>query len=60
MLRDGEYIREAPPKIGIQYIPRPNAGSTSKEELFAQDIILMKEERRQSVLSKILGAVLRI
>lgn len=58
MLRDGKFIKEAPPKIGAHYLPAKQQ-EFNKEEQFVQNILLGIEERRQSFLSKVLGAVLR-
>lgn len=60
MLRDGKFIKEDPPKIGSHYIPSSRPALTSKEEQFMQSVLLGIEERQQSFLSKILGAVLRV
>ena len=60
MLRDGQFIKEAPPKIGAHYTPNFKPQKFSKEEQFVQSILLGFEERRQSFLSKVLGLVLRV
>lgn len=60
MLRDGQFIKEAPPKIGAHYVPQFTQTKFSKEEQFVQSILLGIEERRQSFLSKVLGLVLRV
>lgn len=60
MLRDGQFIKEAPPKIGAHYTPKFTNQKFSKEEQFVQSILLGIEERRQSFLSKVLGLVLRV
>lgn len=63
MLRDGEFIREEPPRIGIQYIPQHKAtglNNFSKEDQFAQDILLGNVNKQQSFLSKVLGFMLRL
>lgn len=59
MLKDGKFIKEDPPKIGAHYIPRAGIKDFSKEEQFVQSILLGIEERRQSLLSKMLGLMLR-
>jgi len=59
MLRDGQFIKEAPPKIGAHYVPHSPA-PFSREEQFVQSILLGIEGRRQSFLSKILGVMLRV
>jgi hypothetical protein len=60
MLRDGQFIKEDPPRIGAHYVPQFRTIKTSKEEQFVQNILLGIEERRQSFLSKVLGLVLRV
>lgn len=59
MLRDGQFIKETPPKIGAHYVPS-HPKPFSKEEQFVQGILLGIEERRQSFLSKVLGLVLKV
>lgn len=59
MLRDGQFIKEAPPKIGAHYVPQTPA-AFSREEQFVQSILLGIEDRRQSFLSKVLGLMLRV
>lgn len=60
MLRDGQFIKEAPPKIGAHYTPTFNKTKFSKEEQFVQNLLLGFEERRQSFLSRVLGLMLRV
>lgn len=59
MLRDGQFIKEEPPKIGSHYVPQPQSELT-KEERFAQNLLLGIEEKRQSFLSKVLGVMMRV
>jgi hypothetical protein len=59
MLRDGKFIKEAPPKIGAHYLPT-KAQEFSKEEQFVQSILLGIEQRRQSFLSRFFGFMLRV
>ena len=59
MLRNGQFIKEAPPKIGSQYLPNSKQG-LNKEEQFVQNILLGIEERQRSFLSKVLGLMLRV
>lgn len=60
MLRDGKFIREQPIKIGAHYTPCYRPGFFSKEEQFMQAVLLGIEQRRESVLSKVLGFMLRV
>ena len=59
MLRDGQFIKEDPPKIGAHYIPRTTA-PFNREEQFVQSILLGIEEKRQSFLSKVFGLMLKV
>jgi hypothetical protein len=60
MLRDGKFIKEEPIKIGAHYSPCYKPGFFSKEEQFMQAVLLGIEQRRESVLSKVLGFMLRV
>jgi hypothetical protein len=60
MLKDGRFVKELPPKIGVHYVPKAASINPSKEEQFVQNILLGIREQRQSFLSKVLGFVLRV
>lgn len=61
MLRDGQFIKEDPPKIGAHYVPSPYKRKTAPEELLVQDILLSdRPAKRPPLLSKVLRAVLCI
>jgi hypothetical protein len=60
MLRDGQFFKEDPPKIGAHYVPQFHQSKFTKEEQFVQGILLGIEERRQSFLSKVLGVLLKV
>ena len=60
MLRDGKFIKEEPIKIGAHYNPSYRPSFFSKEEQFMQAVLLGIEQRRESVLSKVLGFMLRV
>lgn len=60
MLRDGKFIKEDPPKIGVFYMPRYKLDEYSPEEKFAQAVLLGYREDQKSFLSKVLGFVLRV
>jgi hypothetical protein len=60
MLRNGNFIKEDPPKIGAHYLPSNKATNLNKEEQFMQNVLLGIREHRQSFLSKVLGFMIRI
>lgn len=60
MLRDGKFIKEAPPKIGQFYIPKSREDERTPEERFAQNLLLGYQEKQYSLLSKIFGLILRV
>ena len=60
MLRDGQFIKEEPIKIGAHYNRSYQPNFFSKEEQFMQAVLLGIEQRRQSLLSKTLGFLLRL
>ena len=60
MLRDGQFIREQPIKIGAHYTPNYQPAFFNKEEQFMQAVLLGIEQRRQSFLSRVLSFLLRL
>ena len=60
MLRDGKFIKEAPPRIGQFYVPKFREEMYTPEERFAQSLMLGYREEGNSFLSKILGYMLRV
>jgi hypothetical protein len=60
MLRDGRYIRETPPKIGVYYTPAAAPQVDSPEERFVQDILLGARDEEHPYLSKVLSFILRV
>ena len=60
MLRDGQFIREAPIHISSGYVPQFELKPTTPEEQVFQDWLLGKLENKESIVSKIFGAMLRI
>ena len=60
MLRDGQFIKEEPPKIGKFYVPKFKEDEYSPEEQFMQGILLGYRNERHSFLSKVLGFILRV
>ena len=59
MLRDGQFIKEDPPKIGAHYIPSNKPTPVNKEEQFMQNVLLGVQEQ-QSFLSRFFGFMLRV
>lgn len=60
MLRDGYFIKEAPPKIGAHYIPQLYQRAYTPEERFMQDIVLGSKPERESPVTVFLGRLLSI
>jgi hypothetical protein len=60
MLKDGRFVKELPPKIGVHYVPKAATTNPSKEEQFVQNILLGTREQRQSFLSKVFGLLLKV
>jgi hypothetical protein len=60
MLRDGNFIKEDPPKIGKFYTPRFREEAPTPEERFMQSVLLGYSDEKHSLLSKVLGFMLRI
>lgn len=60
MLKDGRFFKEEPPKIGKFYVPKQKEDQCTPEERFVQDIILGHREKGHTLLSKMLGLMLRI
>ena len=59
MLKNGQFIKEDPPKIGSHYIPTKPM-PFSREEQFVQSVLLGINDNRQSLLSKLFGFMLRV
>ena len=59
MLRDGQFVKEEPPKIGAHYTPRAVYLSTAEERL-VQDLLLNGRNEQQSFLSRVFGVMLRV
>jgi len=60
MLRDGQFIKEEPPKIGQFYVPNIKEEDRTPEERFMQDLLLSYRREQHSFLSKIFGFLLRM
>ena len=58
MLRDGQFIKEEPPKIGLHYTPKV-VSTTTPEERLVQDVLLGRKNQYQSFLSRVFGVMLR-
>lgn len=59
MLKDGQFIKEDPPKIGAHYTPKAGT-STTPEERLVQDLLLDSRNQPQSFLSRVFGVMLRV
>lgn len=60
MLRDGQFIKEEPPKIGRFYVPKFKEEQCTPEERFAQSVLLGYRDPKLSLFSKVLGLMLRV
>jgi hypothetical protein len=60
MLKDGMFVREAPPAIGRCYVPKLREENITPEEMLVQDILLGDGQTNQSVLSRWLGLMFRM
>ena len=60
MLKDGQFIKEEPVKIGAFYYPNIQKRKATPEECFIQDIFLGINPYTKSVIEKILGKMLSI
>jgi hypothetical protein len=59
MLRDGQFIKEEPPKIGAHYAPKLVYPET-QEERFVQSILLGQKAEHDSVVLRLLKSVLKL
>lgn len=59
MLRNGQFIKEDPPKIGSHYVPTKPM-PFNREEQFVQNVLLGIKDQQQSFLSKFFGFMLRV
>jgi hypothetical protein len=60
MLRDGQFIKETPPKIGAFYVPQFYRPVTTPEERMVQNLLLGFRDEQASFLSKMFGILLRV
>jgi len=60
MLQNGQFIKEAPPKIGEFYQPNMHQRKATPEECFVQDVLLGINPYTTNVIEKILGKMLSI
>jgi len=60
MLRDGQFIKEDPPKIGRFYVPKFKEEQYTPEERFAQSVLLGYRDSKFSLFSRVLGFMLRV
>lgn len=59
MLKDGQFIKEDPPKIGAHYTPKLINPSTPEERM-VQDLLLGYTNERESFLSRVFSVMLRV
>lgn len=57
MLINGQFIKEAPPKIGEYWMPKPPMPSTP-EECFIQDVMLGINPYATSIVEKFFRRIL--
>ena len=59
MLRDGQFIREEPPKIGAHYLPTTQHKEFTEEERYTQMLLLGDGEPTETHVSEVIlwGAV---
>lgn len=50
MLRDGEFLREPPVKIGAFYVP-PIKHDATYEDMFIQEVLLQKHSQKRMIHS---------
>lgn len=61
MLRDGNFIKEDPPRIGAHYVPQFYSRTSTPEERLVQDIMLGQPIlQRPNVITRIFGRLLAI
>jgi hypothetical protein len=60
MLRDGQFIKEEPPKIGAHYSVNIHQRKATPEECFVQDVLLGINPYTTNKFEKILGKLLSI
>ena len=61
MLRDGQFIKEEPPRIGSCYTPFMRNSMDTKEEWFMQDILLNADGTvKAPIWARVLGKLLRV
>ena len=60
MLINGKFIKEPPPKIGIQYAKDIRRHRATPEECFIQDLVLGINPYNTNVFQKVLGRLLQI
>lgn len=60
MLRDGNFIREEPPKIGAYYVPQFYSRPSTPEERLVQDIMLGSKPYHESPITKFFERLLSV
>jgi len=59
MLRDGRFIKEEPPKIGLHWIPKQKDDLLTPEEQFAQNVLLGVRSPEFTVFARMFGKLLK-
>jgi hypothetical protein len=54
MLRDGQFIKEEPPKIGAHYLPTTQHKEFTEEERYTQMLLLGDSEPTETHISEVL------
>lgn len=53
MLRDGQFIKEEPPKIGSHYLPTTQHKDFTEEEWRTQMLLLGDTPQKESIISDV-------
>ena len=59
MLRDGQFIREEPPKIGLHWVPKVKEDLTTPEERFVQNLLLSGRKPELPLFARLFGRILK-
>ena len=59
MLRNGRFIREEPPKIGLHWVPKPKEDALTPEERFAQNLLLGIRKPEFPLFARLFGSILK-
>ena len=59
MLRNGQFIREEPPKIGLHWVPKSKEDALTPEERFAQNLLLGVRKPEFHLFARLFGRILK-